>query len=441
MGWSTARRAAFAASLLVVAIVHPSLAQRGPAPRAARNPDGTYSAPAPDFEPCMKADPNVVMQRANASSGPAEFCVGYYYMEGAAGVPKNPSEGVKYFTRAAEHGYVKANGYVGKFYKHGIGVTANARAAERWYRRGAEAGDPGAQNDLAVLLMEGGAGVAKNKDEALTWAQRAADQHYPPAFNLLAAIRATDQPARKEPAQDVFDQGVKMYQAGDRAGAAKPFLAAAQAGNSAAQLQIGWHYEKGVGVQPSYAEAARWYRKAAEQGNTRAMKNLGQLYELGAGVPEDWVEAARWYQKSAERGDPDGESALARAYQFGIGVPQNRTLAIQWDQRAAALGDAQAAYFARWLRDPTNNIGFRNDQEQQLVIAGRLRFGGALIGGDPAGITFRNSRERLGWLVLQRKDLDHQEAHTMWSIAKDEYERCRRANDSSCHDPGPAPTR
>lgn len=86
-----------------------------------------------------------------------------------------------------------------------------------------------------------------------------------------------------------------------------------------------------------------------------------------------------------------------------------------------------------------NNIGFRNDHEQQLVLAGRLRFGGALIGGDPAGLVFRSSRERLGWLLLQRKELDHQEAETMWQIARDEYERCRNARGSSCREPGPPP--
>ena len=343
------------------------------------------------------------MQRAAAGQAEAEFCAGYYHVQGAGGVAKNPAEGVRYFRRAAEHGYAKANGYLGHLYKHGIGVAPDLREAERWYRRGAELGDPGAQNDLAVLLLDGGDGVRPDRNEAIKWARMAAGQNYPQAFNLLARIEATAQPSRTEPAEDLLDEGQRLYQAGNQAGAARPFLAAAQAGNSKAQLQIGWHYETGVGVGQSH------------------------------------VEAARWYRRSAELGDTDGESALARAYQFGIGVAQSRALAIQWDQRAGAQGDGQAAYFARWLRDPTNNIGFRNEHEQQLVIAGRLRFGGALIGGDPAGILFRNSRERVGWLLLQRKELDRQEAETMWQIARDEYERCRNARGTSCREPGPPP--
>lgn len=259
-------------------------------------------------------------------------------------------------------------------------------------------------------------------------------------FAYLTFLLPSILPAqRREPAQDLWERGVRLYQAGDLPGASKLILAAAQAGNSLAQTQIGLHYEKGIGLQKNYTEAARWYRRGAENGDSLGMKNLGQLYEEGKGVPEDWVEAAKWYAKSAELGNKEGQGALARAYQFGIGVPQNRKTSILWDQRAAAQGDSTAAYYARWLRDPTNNIGFRNDQERDLVIAGKLRFGVQLIGGDPAGILFRNSTERFAWLLLQRKDLDKDEADTWWQIRKGEYDRCRNNHEDYCREPGPRP--
>jgi len=258
------------------------------------------------------------------------------------------------------------------------------------------------------------------------------------AIVLLAAVAALAQP-RRQPAQDLWDQGVRLYQAGDYVAASKAILAAAQAGNILAQTQIGLHYEKGIGLAKNYAEAARWYRRGAESGDSLGMKNIGQMYEEGKGVPEDWIEAARWYTKSAELGNKEGEAALARAYQFGIGVPQNRKTSIFWDQKAAAQGDQSSAHYARWLRDPTNNIGFRNDQERDLVMAGKLRFGVQLIGGDPAGILFRNSRERWAWLLRQRKDLDRDEADTWWMINKQEYDRCVSNHGDYCREPGPRP--
>ena len=149
-----------------------------------------------------------------------------------------------------------------------------------------------------------------------------------------------------QPAQDLYTEAQRIWKSGNQAAATKPFLAAAQAGNSLAQLQIGWHYEKGVGVRQSYSEAASWYRKAADQGVMDAMTNLGNLYEFGQGVPEDWVQAAKWRQKSAEFGSSGGQSAMRDAYQFGIGVPQNRKLAIYWHQGAATQGEGPFSLLA-----------------------------------------------------------------------------------------------
>jgi hypothetical protein len=120
-------------------------------------------------------------------------------------------------------------------------------------------------------------------------------------------------------------------------------------------------------------------------------------------------------------------------------VPQDRQQAIAWFARAGAQGIGQGEYFARWLRDPLNNIGFRNQAEHDLVIGGKLRFG--LLSGDPAGVTFHSSAQRTAWLTGQRRELDLSEAHTMWSIRSGEYQQCQRAGGSNCVNPGPDPVR
>jgi TPR repeat protein len=353
-------------------------------------------------------------------------------MDGAGGVPKNPAQGVRNFLSAANHGYVLACGYLGHFYKHGIGVQQNWPEAEQWYRKGAEQGDPGSQNDLAVLLLDGGNGVRKDPSEALKWAKMANQQDYPSAFNLLAHIKAASQPQRKEPGQDSFEEGGQLYRSGHQAAAAKPFLAAAQAGNSLAQLQIGWHYEKGVGVSQNYAEAARWYRKSAGQGNSAAMKNLGQLYEEGTGVPEDWVEAAKWYQQSAELANADGEAALGRAYQFGIGVPLSRKMSIVWDERAAQ-GNQEAAFFARHLKGG-NNLGFRNGQERNVFPGMEI----LPIYNEWTGVLFHNSAERMSYLLAARREYDQGVAaigRAQYMQKLNEYQACKSAGGTNCSPP------
>lgn len=210
-----------------------------------------------------------------------------------------------------------------------------------------------------------------------------------------------------------FNSAARMYRSGDKAGSFPGFLRAARLGHAGAQLQVGWHYEFGCGVPEDQTLAADWYRRSAEQGNALAMKNLGQQYEFGRGVAEDWIAAARWYAKGTARGEIDSIRALARAFQFGIGVPQNRSRAVALFQRVAQRGDEESGRSVSWLSDPTNNCGFRNAAERDLVIAGRLRFAPSLMGADPAGLTFRNAGERMRWLSGLRESVDREEAQFM----------------------------
>jgi TPR repeat protein len=255
-------------------------------------------------------------------------------------------------------------------------------------------------------------------------------------FLASALFTAVPIPAG-EPGGDIFQKGVQAFQSGDKTAAMKLFTAAANAGNTKAAVQVGWCYQFAAGVPQNLPEAARWYRKAADAGNSRGQKNLGALYEEGRGVPEDWVEAVKWYARSAAQNDSDGEAALARAYQFGIGVPQSRAETMNWDRRAAARGDADAAYFVRWLSNPTNNIGFRNAAERNLVIGYRMV--DVIILNEPAGRVFRNSGERNAYLIQVARRLDGDESYSRWWIARSEYTQCQGSHRSGCRDPGPAP--
>ena len=131
---------------------------------------------------------------------------------------------------------------------------------------------------------------------------------------------------------------------------------------------------------------------------------LGIAYEAGHyGFPENWDLAAKLYQTSAMQGWFKGQFEFGRAFQFGMGVPQDRQKAIAWYQRAAANGDPDGKYWAQWLSDPTNNIGFRDDEERSIVmdVAGRMQF--AVGAGDPAGVTFHSSAQRALWLGGERQ--------------------------------------
>lgn len=253
-----------------------------------------------------------------------------------------------------------------------------------------------------------------------------------PGADRMRRTAATEPYCKQLPGAGIFDQAGARFRAGDHAGAAQIVTRAAEMGNAVAQLRLALMYDQGDGVRRSSKAAFEWYSRAASQGEPESQNQVGAFYELAEGVPENWDLAARLYQASAMQGWMKGQFAFGRAFQFGIGVAQNRQQAIAWFHKAAAQGHGQADYFAKWLRDPTNNIGFRDDIEHDVVIAGKLRFGASLIGGDPIGITFHNSAQRALWIMGLRNRVDTEEARVFRDIRKREYDDCTRAGRDNC---------
>jgi len=120
-------------------------------------------------------------------------------------------------------------------------------------------------------------------------------------------------------------------------------ISAAEAGDSAAQFDMGNRYLSGDGVIADDYEAARWFRKAADQNNNNAQYNLGVMYMQGKGVIADLNEAITWFRRAAELGDPPAQFTLATLYANGKGVPQDPVQAHLWFTLAASSGDRAAA--------------------------------------------------------------------------------------------------
>ena len=110
----------------------------------------------------------------------------------------------------------------------------------------------------------------------------------------------------------------------------------ANAGDAAAQSELGVLYANGEGVAEDAAEAVRWSRLAAEQGHAGGQYNLGLKYATGEGVARNYPEAVRWFRLAAEQ-----EHGLA---QFNLGVMwlNDRSVAqdegLRWFRLAAEQG-------------------------------------------------------------------------------------------------------
>lgn len=136
--------------------------------------------------------------------------------------------------------------------------------------------------------------------------------------------------------------------AGPATGIDPALLARANAGDAAAQVQVGESYAAGKGVAADAKQAAAWYRKAADQGNIPGEIHLANLYRDGAGkaFARDITQAAEWYRKAADQGDPGAQGTLGILYTFGQGVPRNDVEAYFWLDLAAAVKSPNQAQYA-----------------------------------------------------------------------------------------------
>jgi len=132
-------------------------------------------------------------------------------------------------------------------------------------------------------------------------------------------------------------------------------LAKANAGDAAAQVQVGDLYAANAAALHNMTQAgeacktaAEWYRKAAEQGSIAGQLHLAALYrDGGKGFPRDMVQAAEWYRKAAEQGDVTAQASLGLLYSIGQGVPRNDVEAYFWlDLAASVKGPNQEKYAA-----------------------------------------------------------------------------------------------
>ena len=99
-----------------------------------------------------------------------------------------------------------------------------------------------------------------------------------------------------------LEDGFAAYDANNYTVAFEKFRLAAAQGNSGAQYNLGFMYEKGQGVVQDYAEAVKWHKLAAAQGDSDAKFILGLHYVLGRGVVIDDMLAHMWFNLAAAQG-------------------------------------------------------------------------------------------------------------------------------------------
>jgi hypothetical protein len=114
---------------------------------------------------------------ADQGNASGQYSLGWFYLYGHGGLPKDEREAARLFKLAADQGYAKAQCGLGRLYADGRGgLPNNEREAARLYKLAAEQGLKEAQFNLGNLYREGRGGLPKDDREATRLYKLAADQ-------------------------------------------------------------------------------------------------------------------------------------------------------------------------------------------------------------------------------------------------------------------------
>ncbi|MBF0623572.1 MAG: sel1 repeat family protein, partial [Magnetococcales bacterium] len=156
---------------------------------------------------------------------------------------------LRLFLRLAQRGSPVAQFNTGYMYMNGIGVTADPRLGELWYRKAARAGHLPAQFNLGLLLLGRGPERSAAATEGILWLQRAAE-------------------------------------AGDRD----------------AQFNLGHCHQIGRGVARDPARAYLWFHRAARAGDAEAARRRDWLEQELDPAQVDRLRREAEFPPSAETG-------------------------------------------------------------------------------------------------------------------------------------------
>lgn len=286
-----------------------------------------------------------------------------------------PEEAFSWYLKSAEQGNARAQLLLASVYRRGFGCEQDPVAAVHWYTASAEQGYAQAQYELGLWYLERARDLnAEMQSEMLTrartWLEKAAEQGVEKARKMLADLIRMQGGGKER-----FVEAVEAEKAGDHQKARELYEQCAEEGIAEATAALGQYYEKGEGdVSVDPQKALEWYTKAAEQGSTRAMLFLGMANETGMCTEKDLPKAISYYEKAAEAGNARAMILLGVAYEEGKTVEKNMETAMEWYRKAYDQGENQGAmYLGMAYRDAEGDLG---DLEKADELLSPLAEGG-----------------------------------------------------------------
>jgi len=279
---------------------------------------------------------------ADQGDADAEDSLGIMYGVGE-GVERDKEEAVRWYHKAAKQGNAKAMFNLGASYYNGDGVATDDVTSYVWFLLAQEAGNPAADEAVqralseksvspgaacvkVAQMYETGAELPKDSNQALKWYRKAADAGNPGAdvkvtSLLLNSGHSLTPEEYTEARQRCEDAANRHFSPG--------------------AYCLALLYERGIGVTRDPIERVKWLGRAAELGNSRAILELGEAYWKGVGVKPDLVAAYMWIWLAGNAKMPRAEQQDEQEIRKELSakkVGEAKQKAIDWARRHQPVG-------------------------------------------------------------------------------------------------------
>lgn len=202
------------------------------------------------------------------------------------------------------------------------------------YSKLSDAGNADAQTSLAFMLQKE-QGCQKDEKRALELYIKAADAKQPYALFNLAILYANG----------IGGVTHDQFKAHDL------HMEAATREVPPAMYEVALMLERGLGCIQNYSEAAFWYEEGAKRGHLESFNNLGALYKEGHGVDIDEAKTFICFSRAAEGGLAQGLYNLGMLYDQGFGCEQDHDEALDLCRKAAYKGHEKAKEIIKGLQE------------------------------------------------------------------------------------------
>jgi TPR repeat protein len=171
----------------------------------------------------------------------------------------------------------------------------------------------------------------------------------------MARLRSTSKQSRKSKTDALFIRADRQEARGNLKGAFRLFLAAAKAGDSGCQLNVGNYYDDGKGVRRNRVAALYWYKRAYRRGDAAAAYNIGITWRNEC-QPK---RALSWFRRAAKMGDHEANLEIAKYYIRDEKTPRKAIPHLERvcrSNRVTEAGSEEAAQLLKQVRSKLKRL-------------------------------------------------------------------------------------